>query len=497
MFSAMQESPLYPIVNPKQIAFFGASNSFAAMGTYLLASVQALGFPGTLYPIHPQEETVRHLKAYRSVLDVPFVPDLAIIVLPTRLVIQTLEQCGQKGIKHAIVVSAGFKEIGPEGSALEQELVATAKRYNIRFIGPNCIGVTNPHQLLNTTFMHYKGPAGWIGMASQSGSFVTQMFDYLARLDLGFSTAFSVGNEANIDVVDCLEYLGACPHTRVIALYLEGLRRGRDFVRVAREIVPHKPIVALYVGGSSAGMRAGRSHTGALAGPDRLYEGIFRQSGVLRARNITELFDFCWVLGTQPPAKGRNVVIQTHSGGPGATAADACGRAGLELPALSANSMARLASFLPHTGSINNPVDITYSKNPLDYFQPIPQTLLEDEKTDVLLMYFLLTPQNVTQRLEQEGLSQEEALTQAQMMIDLQAESIAQLAKQYPKPLLGYNFRGDDDPFTQGLIQRGVPVFSEPERAARAIEALVRYQELKQKIATQNVSLVEQALFCK
>jgi acyl-CoA synthetase (NDP forming) len=215
------------------------------------------------------------------------------------------------------------------------------------------------------------------------------MFDYLAEFDLGFSTGISVGNEANIDIVEAMEYLAACPHTKVIALYIESIRRGKAFIKAASQIVPHKPIVALYVGGSEAGKRASFSHTGALAGLDELYSGVFQQSGVIRANSITELFDFCWALGTSVPAKGGRVVVQTHSGGPGATAADACSRTGLKLPAFSAGTLEKLASYVPHTGSVSNPVDLTFTKSHLEYFDNIPRILLKEPGADMLMMYFI------------------------------------------------------------------------------------------------------------
>ncbi len=214
MIASMEASPLYPIANPKSIAIFGASNSVTSMGTSLLDSVLDLGFEGEVYPIHQKENRVQNLKAYRSVLDLPNVPDLALIVLPTHIVSEAMDACGRKGIRHAIVISGGFKEVGGEGVNLEKELVAVANKYGMRFLGPNCIGVANPRHKLNTTFMSFQGAPGFIGMASQSGSFVTQMFGYLSDYALGFSTAISVGNEANIDIVDCMEYLSACPDTR-------------------------------------------------------------------------------------------------------------------------------------------------------------------------------------------------------------------------------------------------------------------------------------------
>jgi len=318
MLTTIEKSPLHRICNPRSIAVFGASNQFSAMGTTLLTALLSLSYEGTVYPIHPREETIQGLRAYRDVRDLPEVPDLALLILPTRVVSEVLEACGEKGIRRAIVVSGGFAELGTrEGVALQATLEETARRHDIRFLGPNCIGVVNPHLRFNTTFFEYGCDPGFIGIASQSGSFVTQMFDYLGRFGLGFSTGISVGNEASIDIVDAMEYLAACPNTRVIALYIEGIRRGRAFVETARAIVPHKPIVAYYVGGSEAGRKAGRSHTGALAGPDRLYDGVFRQSGILRAGSIEELFDFCWALGSCPLPRGDGLIIQTHSGGPG------------------------------------------------------------------------------------------------------------------------------------------------------------------------------------
>jgi acetyl-CoA synthetase (ADP-forming) len=488
MLKSINESPLYPIVNPRSIVFFGASNNFSAMGTNQLSSLMALGFKGAVYPIHPKEAQVYNLKAYRSVFDLPEVPDLAVLVLPTRIVPQKLEECGKWGITHAIVVSGGFKEIGGNGVNLEEELAQIAGKYRMRFLGPNCIGIANPHHKLNTTFLEFEGSAGYIGMASQSGSLVTQMFNYLSRFGLGFSTALSVGNEANIDIVDCMEYLGACPNTKVIALYIEGITRGRAFVETARSIVPHKPIVALYVGGTDTGRRAGSSHTGALAGPDPLYEGAFRQSGVIRARSVTELFDFCWILGSVPPPRGDRVVILTHSGGPGAAAADSCGRARLTLPTLSAETLEKLGPFVPHTGSIHNPVDITFTKNPFDYFTHIPRVLLEEKNADILLIYFLLPSVILIRALAHMGLPKDEVLEQSNKIIDDQYRSLARLLETNHKTVVGYTFRSLDERLIRGLMDLGIPVFQGPERAARALGALREYYRLRDQLSASTRS---------
>ena len=234
MENNIETNPLYKILNPKSVAIFGASNNFTSMGTTQLASLLSIGFEGAIYPIHPREKEVQGLKAYQRVLETPETPELAILVIPTKIVAEVLEECGKKGVKHAIVISGGFNEVGGEGAQLQERLVSVAERYGIRFLGPNCIGVTNPHKKLNTTFHPYVAKPGFIGMASQSGSFITQMFDYLKNFGLGFSAGISVGNEANIDIVDCMNYLADDPYTKVIALYIEGIRRGRGIAQADR-----------------------------------------------------------------------------------------------------------------------------------------------------------------------------------------------------------------------------------------------------------------------
>ncbi len=491
MISNVEKSPLYPILNPRSIAFWGASNHFASMGTNQLASLKALGFEGRIYPVHPKETDVLGLRAYKSAMDLPEVPDLAILVLPTDVVPEVMEQCGEKGIQHAIVVSGGFREVGSGGAHLENRVLDIAQRHEMRFLGPNCIGVANPHHKLNTTFMPHEGFPGFVGMASQSGSFITQMFNYLFRRGMGFSAGISVGNEADIDLVDCMEYLAVCPHTRVIALYIEAVRRGRAFIDAARAVVPHKPIVAVYVGGSEAGRRASLSHTGALAGPDSLYDGAFRQSGVIRAESMEELFDYCMVLGQAHRPKGKKVVIQTHSGGPGTVAADACSRAGLELPSLSLETRRKLSTLVPRTGSAGNPVDITYSKNPLDYFLEIPRHLLESDEADGLLVYFLVPSHTVARVLEQSGSPGERARREAEHIIQEQCRLLAGLVNTSDKPLLGFSLRDRRDLFIRELQDRGVPVLASPERAARAMAALVRYAKVRELFDTGDAGFSE------
>ena len=484
MICNIKQSPLFPIVNPKSIAFFGASNRFSSMGTNQLGSLISLGFEGSIYPIHPKEKRVLELRAYRSVQDLPEIPDLAVLVLPTGIVPRVMEECGRKGIRHAIVVSGGFNEVGGEGAALEKQLKAAADRYDICFLGPNCLGVANPHHKFNVTFLPFEGRAGFVGLVSQSGSLITQMFGYLDRAGLGFSSGISVGNEANVDIVDGMQYLAACPNTRVIALYIESIRRGRAFIELARSIVPFKPIVAFYAGGSEAGQRASFSHTGAMAGPDSLYDGVFRQCGVIRADSIPELFDFCRVLGTCLKPGSNRVIIQTHSGGPGAAAADACSRNGLQLPQISDAILAKLTPLVPHTGSVNNPVDLTFSRNPMDYFADIPDTLLAEPAAAGLLMYFLTPGRLIRRTMESLEIPPDKIPELTEKLFNDQAGSLAALVKKHQKPVLGFTFQSPDNLFIQKLFEQDIPVLPSPERAARAMSALVRYAGIVQRFKT-------------
>jgi acyl-CoA synthetase (NDP forming) len=482
MLNSIKESPLFKIANPKSIAIFGASNNSASMGSIMLSSLLAIKYEGVIYPVHLKEDTVQNLKAYQRVHDLPEIPDLAIIVLPTHIVCETMEQCGRKGIKHAVVVSGGFKEVSTEGKNTENELIKIAEKYDIRFLGPNCLGIANPHHKLNPTPFVYEGLPGFIGMASQSGSFITQMFDYLNRLGLGFSTAFSVGNEANIDIIDCMKYLGACPNTKVIGMYIEGIKHGKAFVETARTIIPHKPIVALYVGGSEAGKRASFSHTGAMSGPDRLYDGVFRQSGVIRAQSVTELFDFCWALSSLPRNIGRNVIIQTNSGGPGAAAADTISREGLKLPPLSKKTRDKLAPFIPHTGSIANPVDITFSRNQMDFYTNIPEILLGEKNADMLMIYFLAPTNMIKNVLRKMGVPESDLKKKLDEIVQKNSDAFTEMLENHNKPVIGYTYNSIQEHFIRALIGRGIPVFPEPKRAAKAIGAVIQYGQMSDKI---------------
>lgn len=479
----IERNPLYRIMHPRSVAFWGASNNPMGMGSVQLAELLAMGFEGPVYPIHPSEKEVMGLRAFTCAQDVPEPVDLAILVLPTPVVPEVLEECGKAGITSAIVVSAGFGEIGAEGQELQDKIIEIARANGIRFIGPNCIGAINPRHKLNTTFYPYEAKPGFIGMASQSGSFVTQMFVHLEKFGLGFSQGLSVGNEAVTDITDCVEYLGQCEDTKVIGLYIEGLKRGTEFVRMAKEVSKTKPIVAYYVGGSRAGRKAGLSHTGALAGPDSVYDGIFEQCGIIRARSIEELFDFCYVLGSQPLLKGNRLAVLTNSGGPGAAASDAAERSGLELAEFSPNTIERLKELVPHTASIGNPVDMTFARNHRDYLETLPRILLQDDQVDALFIYFLMPHKRVINSVISSMVDASADVDRiGDKYIRSQAIAAAKLGAQYGKPLVGGSFYTRREAFIREVQDRGLPVLPSPERAVRALGALYRYSRFREAL---------------
>ncbi|MEI8190602.1 MAG: CoA-binding protein, partial [candidate division NC10 bacterium] len=286
----MPDNPLHLLLHPRSIAIAGASNNPMKMGTLQALSILKDGWQGKFYPLHPTEKTVLGHRACASPLDLPETPDLALLVVPTAAVVPLLEAFATIGTKRAIIISAGFRETGAEGRRLEGRIKEICATSGMRLLGPNCMGIINTAISLNVTVAAMEDRPGSLGLASQSGTYVTQTLAYLRERGIRFSKAISCGNEADIDIIDVLEYLGADKQTRAIILYIEGIRDGRRFIETARRITPVKPVLAQYVGGSTAGARAGLSHTGALAGPDLLYDGILRQAGIIRCNSIEELY---------------------------------------------------------------------------------------------------------------------------------------------------------------------------------------------------------------
>jgi len=460
----MKKNPLHTIVNPKSIAIFGASNNSATMGTTHLANMIQDGYKGKVWPIHPKEKTVLGLPAYSSVAELPEPADLALVVLRSALIPEVIEQCGQKGIKHAIILSGGFMEAGKEGKEPQEKLDSIATHYGIRYLGPNCIGVINTILSMNLTFYSTKLFPGSMGFLSQSGTYVTQTTRYLIKRGIHYSSAISLGNEADIDLVDGIEYLGEDPGTKAIALYIETIRRGRQFLETAKRVSMKKPIVALYVGGTEEGARAGLSHTGAMGGNDILHEGVFRQCGIIRAPSLGFLFDWAWALATTPRPEGRRVAIISPSGGPVASMADVCSRNTIEVPLLSEATRKRITPFVPATATITNPVDLTFSRDPYVSAYKIPAAIFRSGEVDALLIHGV-GDSIVTDRSGKDSRTSEIQ----QGLVNLKRETAC--------PVIASSFDDQSDASVDYVMKNHIAIYPDPERAAWAMAAVMQHAD--------------------
>ena len=344
--------------DPQAVAVIGASRTPGKLGYSVLQNVIRHGFKGAIYPINPQAGELLGHKCYSSVLAVPGPIDLAVILIPSHHVARTLIECGEKGIKGAIIMSAGFREAGREGRKRERELVDIARRYGMRLVGPNSLGIVDAVAGLNASFATGMPAKGSIAFMSQSGALCTAVLDMALSEQVGFSRFVSLGNKADADEITFIEAWSDDPHTRVIMAYLEGIEEGAKFMRIASQVGREKPIIAIKSGTTNAGSRAVSSHTGTLAGSEAAYEAAFRQSGVLRARSVQDLFDYSIAFARQPLLASDRIAIITNAGGPGIMAADACERAGLQLASLEHDSLSTLRKALPAAASVLNPVDL-------------------------------------------------------------------------------------------------------------------------------------------
>ncbi|NIA19164.1 MAG: CoA-binding protein [Xanthomonadaceae bacterium] len=407
--------------------------------------------------------------------------DLAVIVIPGKAIPGILKECGEAGIHHAIIITAGYGEIGQEGLTLQQELLDIARKYNIRFLGPNCIGIVNAPIGLNTTWFPNNYRAGKVGIISQSGSYVTQTLTYFEKLGLGLSQAISIGNQADIDMVDCLEYLGEDEQTRAIALYIEGIKRPKAFLQAARKITAQKPVVAVYVGGSEAGARACGSHTASMAGPDGIYNGFFHQAGILRAVNITELFDWSLALAQQPLPSGKNIAIVTNSGGPGSSMADEANHCGLHVPLLSQTIQDTIKAITPATAAALNPVDITMNYDVELIYKKLPELLLKLPEIDGLLFYGIFGSIHFQDKIAFTGSSAGNMLNPMKYLLEKTCDEFVKLPEKLKKPILCACFSGREDDAVVRIQDGGIPVYPTPERAARAMAVLWEYATIKKR----------------
>lgn len=448
---------LEAIFAPRSVAVLGASPNPARLGHQVLKNIVESGFQGRIFPIHPSASSVLDLPAYPDVLEVPESVDLAVLVIPTQHVIEAVEQCGEKGIKGLIVITAGFKEVGGEGKERERQLLETVQRYGMRMVGPNCLGVIDTISNLNATFAALMPEAGEIAFMSQSGALCTAILDWSKVAGIGFSRFVSLGNKADVDEVTLLKAWNDDPHSKVILAYLEGINNGPDFVAAAREVTRNTPVVAIKSGATAAGTRAVSSHTGSLTGSESAYEAAFGQSGIIRANSMEELFDFALAFAYQPPIKGNRVAIVTNAGGPGIIATDAIERSGwLKMAEFASETISRLEHDLPPTANVFNPVDVIGDARS-DRYRVAISAVIDDPGVDAVLV--LLTPQ-----------AQSDLPETAQTIIDLSADR----KKPVVTSFMGAYSLG---PALELLNQNRIPNYAFPERAVSALAAMARHRE--------------------
>ncbi|MBS3749999.1 MAG: acetate--CoA ligase family protein [Anaerolineales bacterium] len=383
---------LKPFFNPQGVAVIGASQNPSKLGYRLAQNLSRSGYEGAVHFVNIKGGRLLGQPIHKNLADVPDPVDLAVVLIPAPFVPDIMEKCGKRGIHAAIIGSGGFREAGPEGAKLQEEMLQIADRERIRLIGPNCIGLLDTHLPIDTTFLPPPGPTpGDVAFLSQSGAICAAAIDWARGQGYGISRLISLGNQADVSETDLLEPVAEDEHTHVLALYLEGIKSGRRFVREARGVVQKKPIIALKVGKYEAGRKAVASHTGALAGQESAYNAAFRRSGVLRAKTSEEMFDQARALAWSPLPKGNQVGVLTNAGGPGVTAADALEEFGLEMAAFTEKTLSSLQEILPKAASFENPVDMLASASP-DQFASCLKVLLDDPETDSVMVIYPSPP---------------------------------------------------------------------------------------------------------
>lgn len=384
--------PLHSFFHPESIAIIGSSEKAKSVGRTFTNNIIQGGYEGKIYPVNPKRSSIFDLPCYKSVLELPTTVDLAIIITPAQTVRSIISECGIKGIKNVLIISAGFKERGQEGLQLEEELIDEAKKYGIRIIGPNCLGIINPYHNLNATFASTSCLKGSIAFISQSGAMCTAVLDWSIKEKIGFSSFISIGSMADIHFGDLIDYLGSDENTHSILIYMETIGDARSFISSAKEVGLNKPIILIKPGKTSAAAKAAASHTGSLAGSDEVFDAAMHRASVLRVDTIQELFNMALVLSLQPPLKGANVTIITNAGGPAVLATDALISKGGKLTTLSKTLMDELNQILPQAWSHSNPIDILGDSTP-ETFGKVTAKVVHDQNSDALLI--ILAPQDM------------------------------------------------------------------------------------------------------
>ncbi len=456
----MPDQQLEIFFNPDGVAVIGASADPEKLSHAVVRNLKEHGYRGPIYPVNPRGGTILGYPVYPTILEVPDPVELAVIMIPAPAVPGALTECGERGLRAAIVITGGFRETGPEGAALEQQLKEIGQHYGMRLIGPNCVGVQDAHLPLDTTFISLMPAPGHIAFVSHSGAICGGTVDWAQQVGVGFSRIASLGNQLDVDIADGIELMREDPNTRVISIYAEGLPRGRRFVDAAASTYRTKPIVMLKAGLTSAGTRAVASHTGALAGDEQSYLAACHRAGALVVGSLQEQNDVAPALATQRLAQGPRVALLTNAGGPAALAADELDRRGLQMADLLPETMEKLAAVTPRGTQLANPVDMLGGPQ-ADMYQLAGDLLLADPGVDMLMAIFV--PQSITP-------------------VDDVARHVIAAAENTDKPVVCCLVGGESVPDAIRKLNRsGVPAYRDPNRASRALAALVEYKALRER----------------
>lgn len=457
----LHQQNLEKIFNPQSVAIIGANKKKGTVPYDILNGILAGDFNGMILPVSPGKQHIGGIKAYKYVVDIEDPVDLGVIVFPSTVAHMALEQCGQKGIKSVIIISAGFREVGGRGIEREQQLLDIARKYDISFIGPNCLGMinTDPEVRINASFARQMPAAGSIGFLSQSGALCTAVLDYAQAKGIGFSKFVSFGNKADISEIDLMYYLMRDEKTKVILLYLEEVTDGQALMQAARDVIAQsgKPVLIIKSGRTAEGASAAASHTGSLAGSDEICDAAFAQAGIIRCDHIEEMFHIAMAFAYEPIPRSNRVAVITNAGGPGVLTTDAAVKEGLQMARFSEETTKVLKKALPNTANISNPVDVIGDAT-ADRYEDAMEAVFQDEEVDGV--FVILTPQSMTD-------------------IEEIARKVVEVAQKYDKPVYT-SFMGETD-VAEGIriLQRNqIPHYSLPESMSRAFAVTYRFGQL-------------------
>ncbi len=440
---------------PKSIAVVGASRQPRKIGHVIFRNLIDLGFPGKVYPVNPNATTILGRRSFGSVTEIDDEVELAVIATPSAIVPSSVEDCAKSKVKAGIIISGGFKETGEDGRKLEEESLDIARRAGMRLIGPNCMGIYDTYNYIDTLFLpRYRlkrPPRGDIAFISQSGAFGAAVLDWAAELGIGISKFVSLGNKADIDEVEILKYLEDDPTAKCIAVYIEGTNRGRELSETLKEVTARKPVIVLKGGMTPEGQSAALSHTGILAGTPQIYEAMIKQTGAIRAETAEELLDFSVALSHQPLPQGNRVMILTNAGGFGVLTADSVSKLGLKLAKLNDETIRQIKGKMPSTVIVKNPLDLVGDADP-ERYEIALESLTRDPNIDSMIIIILVQTPEIDPEI---------------------VDVLTNVTSFYKKPMLVTTVGGElTQMLTKMFSESGISTYPTPERTVKAIKAL-------------------------